>query len=145
MSRSHACLRPMFCILNLSFALVTVLIWMTELFDIPCRIGLGPKTPINLAESVIESIAVITVWIMTMVWFRKASARLHILEGILPICSYCKKIRDKNNDWQSVDSYVTDHSEAQFSHSVCPDCLRREYPEMVDEILTDSTRPSEER
>jgi len=44
------------------------------------------------------------------------------LQGILPICSYCKKIRDDQNYWQRVESYIGEHSEAQFSHSVCPDC-----------------------
>jgi sigma-B regulation protein RsbU (phosphoserine phosphatase) len=44
------------------------------------------------------------------------------LEGILPICSYCKKIRNDLNSWQNVESYVADHSEAEFSHGICPSC-----------------------
>ncbi len=44
------------------------------------------------------------------------------LSGLLPICSYCKKIRDDQNYWQQVESYVGKHSEAQFSHSICPQC-----------------------
>ncbi|MBU0519562.1 response regulator transcription factor [bacterium] len=44
------------------------------------------------------------------------------LQGMLPICSYCKKVRDDNNYWQQVEEYLTDRSEAKFSHSVCPDC-----------------------
>lgn len=44
------------------------------------------------------------------------------LEGILPICSYCKKIRNDSNSWQNVDSYVADHSQAEFSHGICPSC-----------------------
>jgi DNA-binding response OmpR family regulator len=44
------------------------------------------------------------------------------LQGMLPICSYCKKIRDDQNYWQRVEHYISDHSEAQFSHGVCPDC-----------------------
>ncbi len=44
------------------------------------------------------------------------------LQGILPICAHCKKIRDDQNYWQKVENYVSDHSEAQFSHSVCPGC-----------------------
>jgi DNA-binding response OmpR family regulator len=45
------------------------------------------------------------------------------LQGLLPICSYCKKIRDDNNYWQKVESYIGQHSEAQFSHGICPDCF----------------------
>lgn len=44
------------------------------------------------------------------------------LEGILPICSYCRKVRDDRDYWQSVESYVSTHSEAEFSHSICPSC-----------------------
>jgi len=44
------------------------------------------------------------------------------LQGILPICSYCKRIRNDLNYWQNVDSYVADHSQAEFSHGICPSC-----------------------
>lgn len=51
-------------------------------------------------------------------------ARDHVkqLQGILPICSYCKKIRNDLNSWQHVESYVSDHSQAEFSHGICPTC-----------------------
>jgi sigma-B regulation protein RsbU (phosphoserine phosphatase) len=52
----------------------------------------------------------------------EALARVKQLQGLLPICSYCKKIRDDRNYWQQVESYISKHSEAQFSHSICPDC-----------------------
>lgn len=55
--------------------------------------------------------------------------RVKILEGILPICSFCKKIPDKNNDWHQVENYITDRSEVRFSHSFCPECSRKHYPE----------------
>ncbi|MFN2454047.1 MAG: response regulator transcription factor [Pyrinomonadaceae bacterium] len=44
------------------------------------------------------------------------------LQGILPICSYCKNVRDDQNYWQRVESYVADHTDAKFSHSICPEC-----------------------
>lgn len=47
---------------------------------------------------------------------------LKILRGLLPICAYCKRIRDQENEWQQLEDYITLHSEAQFSHSICPDC-----------------------
>jgi len=52
-----------------------------------------------------------------------ALKRLKQLQGLLPICSYCKKIRNDRNYWEQVDAYITSHSEAQFSHGVCPDCF----------------------
>ncbi len=61
----------------------------------------------------------------------EALARVKQLSGLLPICSYCKKVRDDRNYWQQVESYVGQHSEAQFSHSICPDC----YEEKVKPML----------
>jgi CheY-like chemotaxis protein len=54
-----------------------------------------------------------------------ALAKVKQLHGLLPICAYCKKIRDDRNYWQQVESYITSHSEAQFSHGICPDCHER--------------------
>jgi len=51
-----------------------------------------------------------------------ALKRVRQLQGLLPICSYCKKIRNDRNYWEQVDAYVASHSEAQFSHGVCPEC-----------------------
>jgi phosphoserine phosphatase RsbU/P len=51
-----------------------------------------------------------------------ALADVKHLSGLLPICAYCKKIRNDQNYWQQVEIYVSEHSEAQFSHGICPDC-----------------------
>jgi DNA-binding response OmpR family regulator len=53
----------------------------------------------------------------------EALSRVKDLQGLLPICCYCKKIRDDGNYWQQVDAYIAAHSHAQFSHAICPDCL----------------------
>lgn len=52
----------------------------------------------------------------------QAIEKVKRLQGLLPICSHCKRIRDDDNYWQAVDHYITQHSEAVFSHSICPDC-----------------------
>ncbi len=54
-----------------------------------------------------------------------------LLRGILPICSFCKKIRKEDNTWEQMETYITNRSEAQFSHSVCPDCLKVHYPDFI--------------
>ena len=51
-----------------------------------------------------------------------AVARVKTLQGLLPICSYCKRVRNDGDYWQQVESYVSDHSDARFSHGICPDC-----------------------
>lgn len=56
---------------------------------------------------------------------------LNALRGIIPICSACKKVRDDKGYWQQVEVYVRDRSEAEFSHSICPECAEKLYPEFV--------------
>lgn len=71
---------------------------------------------------------------------RKAISDLKTLSGLLPICSYCKKIRDDKGYWQQVDSYITDHSAAGFSHSICPECLKEHYPDYADDVLKETAK-----
>jgi DNA-binding response OmpR family regulator len=54
-----------------------------------------------------------------------ALASVKQLRGLLPICSYCKRIRDDNQYWQQVEGYITDHSDAKFSHGICPSCFAK--------------------
>ena len=59
----------------------------------------------------------------------KALSEVKKLSGLLPICSYCKKIRDDKGYWTQIESYIHDHSEADFSHSICDECLIKYYPD----------------
>jgi len=61
-----------------------------------------------------------------------ALARVKQLHGLLPICSYCKKVRNDQNYWQQVEAYVSEHSEAQFSHGVCPECYEKHLKPQLD-------------
>ena len=54
----------------------------------------------------------------------EAIGRIKTLEGIIPICMYCKKIRDDNSSWQQLEEYISEHSDALFSHGVCPECFQ---------------------
>lgn len=69
---------------------------------------------------------------------KRANEQIETLSGIIPICSHCKSIRNDAGYWQAVEKYVTEHSKAQFSHGVCPDCMRKYYPEFADDILGQS-------
>lgn len=61
-----------------------------------------------------------------------AMAQIKQLRGILPICMYCKKIRDDKKYWQQVESYVEEHSDAQFSHGICPACAKKVLEELEE-------------
>jgi hypothetical protein len=59
---------------------------------------------------------------------RDALAQVKTLTGLLPMCANCKKIRDDNGYWSSVEKYISTHSEAEFTHGICPECLEKLYP-----------------
>jgi PAS domain S-box-containing protein len=59
-----------------------------------------------------------------------ALAKIKTLRGIIPICAACKKIRDDKGYWNQLESYIRDHSEADFSHGICPECAMKLYPEL---------------
>jgi hypothetical protein len=58
---------------------------------------------------------------------------VRILHGLLPICASCKKIRDDQGYWSEIEGYISKHSEADFSHGICPECARKLYPEIYEE------------
>ena len=66
---------------------------------------------------------------------QEALAKVKQLKGLLPICSSCKKIRDDSGYWSSVEGYITQHSDVDFSHAVCPDCIRKIYPTISQKII----------
>jgi PAS domain-containing protein len=59
---------------------------------------------------------------------RESLNKVKLLSGFLPICASCKKIRDDNGYWKQIEAYIKDHSEAEFSHGICPECSRKLYP-----------------
>ena len=82
--------------------------------ELQVRIGVGRKV-VELQASLARRITEL----------QNALAQIKTLQGILPICMYCKKIRDDKQYWQQVESYVSTHTEAQFSHGICPDCYKK--------------------
>jgi DNA-binding response OmpR family regulator len=64
---------------------------------------------------------------------KSALAHIHQLRGMLPICSYCKKIRNDQNYWEQVEAYFVSHSDIKFSHGICPDCMTSVVQPMLDE------------
>jgi len=65
---------------------------------------------------------------------QNAMSQIKTLSGLLPICAHCKKIRDDKGYWHAVEEYIHEHSEADFSHSICPDCLEKYYPEIAKKM-----------
>ncbi len=74
----------------------------------------------NLADRVVE--------------LEDALVQVKQLQGLLPICSYCKNIRDEQNYWQRIDSYLTEHADVNFSHGICPDCYLKVVQPQLDKL-----------
>jgi hypothetical protein len=65
----------------------------------------------------------------TIVRLQQALDEVQVLRGLLPICASCKRIKDEHETWQVLETYLQDHTEAKFTHGICPDCMRKLYPE----------------
>jgi len=61
---------------------------------------------------------------------QQALKEIKTLRGILPLCSFCKKIRDDKGYWEEVDVYIHKHSQADISHGICPECAKEHYPDL---------------
>ncbi len=100
---------------------------------------------VSFTATINRSLGVVVLWIMALILLQRrlgeeereklvgelkdALAKIRVLRGLLRICSHCKKIRDDKDQWHSVEAYVTKHTEADFAHEICPECLHKHYPE----------------
>jgi len=71
----------------------------------------------------------------------EALSDLKTLRGLLPICSHCKEIRNDSGSWQSIETYVRSHSEADFTHGICPVCMHRHHPEIFHSLQAEGKLP----
>ena len=101
-----------------------------EIVDIPHYIFNDAPTSYSqrIGEIIIELSIFITVISVQVAILKKLYKRVRLLEGFIPICANCKKIRKSEDQWEQMERYITQHSLAQFSHSICPDCARQLYP-----------------
>jgi hypothetical protein len=75
----------------------------------------------------------------------KALSEVKTLEGLLPICAACKKVRDDRGYWNQIEAYIQDRADARFTHSVCPECIEELYPEFVEEYMSASKKRRSKR
>jgi len=105
---------------------VVAFIWLTEAVDFPNLLLGHPATPPNYDECLWESAVLIVIGAIFILLTRKLLSRLEYLEGLLHICSFCKKIR-VDDEWIPLDKYLSTHTEAEFSHGFCPECGEQHY------------------
>jgi HAMP domain-containing protein len=90
--------------------------------DTPTRLAVPDDAPAEVGD-LAESFAAM------------AQRTQRVMTGLVPICAECKRIRNEQGNWEQVEQYVREHSEAEFTHGLCPECLRKLYPEIADELL----------
>ena len=105
-----------------------------EIIDVPHYVFNDAPTSYSQrsGEITIELSIFFTIVVMQIALFNKLYKRIRVLEGFIPICASCKKIRNAEDQWEQMEKYITQHSLAQFSHSICPDCARQLYPDLYN-------------
>jgi phosphoserine phosphatase RsbU/P len=103
--------------------------YLTKPFDpgeLRARIEVGRRL-VETQGALIESQAMLAAKVQEL---ELALEQIKTLRGIVPICANCKKIRNDSGYWQQVEIYVRDHTEAEFTHGICPECIQKLYPEL---------------
>ncbi|MEZ4388020.1 MAG: hypothetical protein R3D98_10690 [Candidatus Krumholzibacteriia bacterium] len=114
----------------IAFAVIVLLIWFDEIIDIPGLLLGAQPTAVNWRESLFESVCIVALGVVIIRHSRRTLDRVKHLEGILPVCASCKRIRDHDDQWHPIESYVRERSDAEFSHGICPECAARLYPDL---------------
>jgi hypothetical protein len=86
-------------------------------------------TPVNWRESLFESLIIAALCLAVIRLTRNLFQRMKYLEGLLPVCSACHRIRGEHGGWLPLESYILEQSDAKFTHGICPDCAEKLYPE----------------
>jgi hypothetical protein len=131
--------RRIWIVFLLIFTVFVFLAIVNEVLDIPHY--LFGDSPTSFAQRKGEVIFEIFIYIVVLfiafyIFKKKIEKEIRILEGFIPICANCKKIR-QDIDWKTLEEYISENSLAEFSHSICPECIRILYPEYADKLLAD--------
>ena len=97
------------------------------------------RTPKQLTKAQYQALETLARQVMAVMELRRVSSHLakaleniRALHGLLPICSYCKKVRDDEGYWEQVDQYIREHSDLEFTHGICPECTQQYFPEVEE-------------
>ncbi len=141
-------------VLSLWSARSNVPIWVASAVSILVVLGfaLSPTSDEVWKAILNRSLSLFAIWTPTILGVQKittqrerddALAQIKILSGLLPICASCKRIRDDRGYWEQLETYIGDHSEARFSHCICPRCAKKLYPDLAEEAGVDQGDESE--
>jgi len=103
--------------------------WIDEIFDLPHYLFRAAVTPVNIAESLFETVIVLFFGLFVMIITNRFLNHIKYMEGFIYMCSYCKKIK-VDNKWIPLDDFLRTYSDAKWSHGLCDDCLKEKLSEI---------------
>jgi hypothetical protein len=122
-------LSALFCSSRLAYVLAVLLPFgrflIANFVDAPASIAAN-------AVNALVRVAVLSLLAFLVAHTVRQSRELKVLRGHLPICMWCKRIRNEGGSWQKFETYITEHSEADFSHGLCPECKQEHYGDLLN-------------
>lgn len=115
----------------IGFGIVIFIAWAVEIFDLPHFMFGFKATPINWPESIIETFFILLLGIFVIFETRRCLKKIKHLEGFMRVCAFCKRVR-VGNEWVPIEQYIQEHSETEFSHGLCSQCIEKHYGVKVD-------------
>jgi len=123
-------------LVSVAFAGIILVSWVNEIYDLPYLLGMAERTPLNCYEASLETLWALFVLFLVLVSTRALLKKIRYLEGFLPVCSFCKKIRIEDDSWVPIERYLQEHSDVKMTHSLCPPCAKKHYGYVEDESGT---------
>jgi len=120
-------LRRMAQLVATAFAGIILVTWVNEIYDLPYLMGLSDPSPVNYYEAAIETFWALFVLFLVLVSTRALLKQIRYLEGFLPVCSFCKKIRNDEGQWIELEQFMHEQTRVQMTHSLCPPCAMEHY------------------
>lgn len=134
MSTNRKVLHWLLAFQSFSLAFLLAITWVDEEVIIPDLARWIPWLSPKLMTELLESFWLIVLFTLIIRSQVLAWRRIKLLEGVLPICAYCKKIREERGGWVQMETYVSDKTGADFSHGICPGCLSSHFGEYAGRI-----------
>jgi hypothetical protein len=110
----------------IAFVGVVAFSWINEIYDLPYLVYQAPPTPVNYFEAWMETGWAMFVMLLVLSSTQALLKQIRYMEGFLPVCSFCKKIRVEH-DWVPIEHYLHEHSRVKMTHSLCPVCAKEHY------------------
>jgi hypothetical protein len=119
----------MLTVVIVGFAALILLVWTDDVFDLPSLFGTSTQA-VLFAQTVIVSVLAAALCIWLVVALSRTLTRLQELEKFLSVCSFCKRIH-MDEQWIPMEIFISQRTETQFSHGLCPDCKEKHYGEFL--------------